>query len=188
MVELCFIQLSVDDFTLYGGVFGNKQDSVFQNLEVCWCLFHLSLLMIFITSYVFVMLFQTKSLVLVSSNIRKQLSGFVDVWLWHVHRRLCCPPPLYGCRRYHRLPLLWFLHCSRIRLMQLLSTWTQTRLLSSASMHLLLPCWSSASLTAAGNHISLTLAGVQNEINTVHWLQILLNSIWTNALCNWILF
>lgn len=32
---LCFIQLSVDDFTMYGGVFGNKQDSVFQNLEVC---------------------------------------------------------------------------------------------------------------------------------------------------------
>ncbi|KTG32599.1 hypothetical protein cypCar_00023776 [Cyprinus carpio] len=32
---LLFLQdkLSVDDFTLYGGVFGNKQDSVFQNLE-----------------------------------------------------------------------------------------------------------------------------------------------------------
>lgn len=43
---LCFIQLSVDDFTMYGGVFGNKQDSVFQNLEVCWCVFHLSLLLI----------------------------------------------------------------------------------------------------------------------------------------------
>lgn len=46
----CFIQLSVDDFTMYGGVFGNKQDSVFQNLEVCWCVFHLSLLLIFITT------------------------------------------------------------------------------------------------------------------------------------------
>ncbi|XP_016107042.1 V-type proton ATPase subunit S1-like [Sinocyclocheilus grahami] len=33
---LLFLQdrLSVDDFTLYGGVFGNKPDSVFQNLEV----------------------------------------------------------------------------------------------------------------------------------------------------------
>ncbi|XP_067303127.1 ATPase H+ transporting accessory protein 1a [Pseudorasbora parva] len=32
---LLFLQdkLSVDDFTMYGGVFGNKQDSVFQNLE-----------------------------------------------------------------------------------------------------------------------------------------------------------
>ncbi|XP_067226693.1 ATPase H+ transporting accessory protein 1a [Chanodichthys erythropterus] len=32
---LLFLQdkLSVDDFTIYGGVFGNKQDSVFQNLE-----------------------------------------------------------------------------------------------------------------------------------------------------------
>ncbi|KAF4097079.1 ATPase H+ transporting accessory protein 1a [Onychostoma macrolepis] len=32
---LLFLQdkLSVDDFTLYGGVFGNKQDSVFKNLE-----------------------------------------------------------------------------------------------------------------------------------------------------------
>lgn len=32
------IQLSVEDFTMYGGVFGNKQDSVFRNLEVCGCL------------------------------------------------------------------------------------------------------------------------------------------------------
>lgn len=31
----CFpFQLSVDDFTMYGGVFGNKQDSAFSNLEV----------------------------------------------------------------------------------------------------------------------------------------------------------
>uniref|UniRef100_A0A672YPA0 V-type proton ATPase subunit S1-like n=1 Tax=Sphaeramia orbicularis TaxID=375764 RepID=A0A672YPA0_9TELE len=35
---LLFLQnkLSRDDFTVYGGVFGNKQDSAFQNLEVCF--------------------------------------------------------------------------------------------------------------------------------------------------------
>lgn len=27
-------QMSLEDFTLYGGAFGNKQDSVFSNLEV----------------------------------------------------------------------------------------------------------------------------------------------------------
>ncbi|KAI7789797.1 putative V-type proton ATPase subunit S1 [Triplophysa rosa] len=34
---LLFLQdkLSVEDFTIYGGVFGNKQDSAFRNLEVC---------------------------------------------------------------------------------------------------------------------------------------------------------
>lgn len=28
------VQLSMDDFTAYGGVYGNKEDSVFVNLEV----------------------------------------------------------------------------------------------------------------------------------------------------------
>lgn len=27
-------QMSLEDFTMYGGAFGNKQDSVFPNLEV----------------------------------------------------------------------------------------------------------------------------------------------------------
>ena len=29
-----YIQLSKDDFTIYGGVFGNKDDGAFLNLEV----------------------------------------------------------------------------------------------------------------------------------------------------------
>ena len=29
--------MSIEDFTMYGGAFGNKQDSVFPNLEVRWC-------------------------------------------------------------------------------------------------------------------------------------------------------
>lgn len=28
------VQLSKDDFTVFGGVYGNKEDSAFQNLEV----------------------------------------------------------------------------------------------------------------------------------------------------------
>lgn len=28
------LQMSLEDFTVYGGAFGNKQDSVFPNLEV----------------------------------------------------------------------------------------------------------------------------------------------------------
>lgn len=112
-------------------------------------------------------LFQIKTpwKVLVSTNINKHLSSFVDIWSsFHVNRRLCSPPPPYGCHLYHRPPLLWFLHCYRIRLMRLLSTWTQTLLLNSASIHLLLPCWCSASLTAAGKPIYLTLVWVQNLI------------------------
>lgn len=34
---VCFcrvLQMSLEDFTMYGGAFGNKQDSVFPNLEV----------------------------------------------------------------------------------------------------------------------------------------------------------
>lgn len=30
---LFFFQMSIEDFTMYGGAFGNKQDSVFPNLE-----------------------------------------------------------------------------------------------------------------------------------------------------------
>lgn len=94
--------------------------------------------------------------VLVNTNINKHLSSFVDIWSsFCVNRRLCCPPPPYGCHLYHRPPLLWFLHYYKIRLMQLHSTWTQTHLLNSASIHLLLPCWCSASLTVAGKPISL---------------------------------
>lgn len=32
----CVFQMSLEDFTMYGGTFGNKQDSVFPNLEVRW--------------------------------------------------------------------------------------------------------------------------------------------------------
>ena len=34
------VQLSLDDFTMYGGVFGNKQDSAYPNLEVSLKLTH----------------------------------------------------------------------------------------------------------------------------------------------------
>lgn len=117
--------------------------------------------------------------VLVSTNINKHLSSFVDLWSsFRVNRRICCPPLPYGCHLYHRPPLLWFLHCYRIRLMQLLSTWTQTLLHNSASIHLLLPCWCSASLTAAGKPISLW-----HWFEFRIWLQFL-NSMWNNSLCN----
>lgn len=33
-VVLICVQLSKDDFTVFGGVFGNKQDGAFGNLEV----------------------------------------------------------------------------------------------------------------------------------------------------------
>lgn len=35
-IVLICVQLSKDDFTVFGGVFGNKQDSAFPNLEVCF--------------------------------------------------------------------------------------------------------------------------------------------------------
>lgn len=34
LIVFLWIQLSKEDFTVFGGVFGNKQDSAFQNLEV----------------------------------------------------------------------------------------------------------------------------------------------------------
>lgn len=40
-IPFCF-QLSKDDFTVFGGVYGNKEDSAFQNLEVGYlCIAHL---------------------------------------------------------------------------------------------------------------------------------------------------
>ena len=31
---MCFVQMSIEDFTMYGGAFGNKQDTAFPNVEV----------------------------------------------------------------------------------------------------------------------------------------------------------
>lgn len=35
MIYFC-LQLSKDDFTVFGGVYGNKEDSAFPNLEVAY--------------------------------------------------------------------------------------------------------------------------------------------------------
>lgn len=40
-IVFLWIQLSKEDFTVFGGVFGNKQDSAFQNLEVCLSNFYI---------------------------------------------------------------------------------------------------------------------------------------------------
>lgn len=116
-------------------------------------------------------LFQIKSpwKVLVGPNMNKPLWCSVGV-----PRRLCCPPPPYGCRVCRRPPLLWSPHCSRTRSKRLLSTWTQTRLLNSDSTHLWRPCWCSASLTAAGETISSSSANSDS----------FLNIIWNKSLCS----
>lgn len=100
-------QMSLEDFTMYGGAFGNKQDSVFPNLEVRWR--H------WLNHKLFIMLIKFK--VPVCSKRHRATDSdwmkFVTDGCFVSHRGLWCPRhPLSCCLPCPGLPPMpWLASC-----------------------------------------------------------------------------
>lgn len=80
-------QMSIEDFTIYGGAFGNKQDSAFPNLEVRYIIFPLCSWQRFVLWFLW-------------SRVTSQCDSFKSILpLWHF--------TFYWC-------YLWDCHCTRL--------------------------------------------------------------------------
>lgn len=144
--------MSIEDFTMYGGAFGNKQDSVFPNLEVKPYLY------VFSTSVVL------NSLLPVPGKLERKVfnhsvllcypRGCLNYVLSLLcHRGLWCPhPPLWCYLRCPGLSPMQWLASSRTNWTPPLCTWTLRRSASWDSMHPRLPCWCSACPMASGRY------------------------------------